>query len=68
MPSTLESALNSEKPAPIPDGLGPHTDPAALRQLLDSWMSGDATEQRETFDALRLSLNEGRPADYRLFP
>jgi len=31
-------------------------------------MQGDEAEQRATFEALRRSLDEGRPAGYKLFP
>jgi len=45
-----------------------HTaDPSALAILFDQWMQGDETEQRETFDALRRSLDQGRPAGSKLF-
>jgi hypothetical protein len=46
----------------------PHSDPAILARLLDEWMQGDETEQRETFEILRRSLDEDRPAAYKLFP
>ena len=46
-----------------PQGL----DPPALAKLLDEWMLGDETEQRETFDCLRRSLDEDRPRGYKLF-
>jgi len=42
--------------------------PSALANLLDEWMHGDETEQRETFEALRRSLDENRPEGYKLFP
>ncbi|MEK7406092.1 MAG: hypothetical protein AAB225_13375 [Acidobacteriota bacterium] len=42
-------------------------DPAALARLLDDWMQGDEAEQRETFEFLRQSLDEDRPAGYKLF-
>ena len=42
-------------------------DPSALTRLLDEWMQGDEAEQRETFEALRRSLDEDRPAGYKLF-
>lgn len=42
-------------------------DPLALASLFDEWMRGDETEQRDTFDALRCSLDEGRRAGYKLF-
>ena len=42
-------------------------DASALARLLDEWMHGDETEQRETFEVLRRSLNEDRPDGYKLF-
>ncbi len=42
-------------------------DPSALARLLNEWMQGDEAEQRETFEALRRSLDEDRPAGYKLF-
>ena len=42
-------------------------DPAALTKLLDEWMQGDETEQRETFEYLRQALDEDRPDGYKLF-
>jgi hypothetical protein len=42
-------------------------DPSRLARLLDEWMHGDETEQRETFEILRLSLDEDRPEGYKLF-
>ena len=42
-------------------------DPTALARLLDEWMRGDETEQRETFEALRRSLDADRPDGYKLF-
>jgi hypothetical protein len=42
-------------------------DPLALAILFDEWMRGDEIEQRETFDALSRSLDEDRPAGYKLF-
>jgi hypothetical protein len=49
-------ALRSSKP-----------DPLALTRLLDEWMRGDETEQRDTFEVLRRSLDEDRPEGYKLF-
>jgi len=46
----------------------PKPEPSALASLLDEWMHGDETEQRETFEALRHSLDENRPEGYKLFP
>jgi hypothetical protein len=45
----------------------PKPDPSALAKLLDEWMQGDETEQQETFEVLRRSLDEGRPDGYKLF-
>jgi hypothetical protein len=42
-------------------------DAPALAKLLDEWMLGDETEQRETFECLRRSLDEDRPKGYKLF-
>ena len=42
-------------------------DPSALARLLDEWMHGDASEQQETFEVLRRSLDEDRPEGYKLF-
>jgi len=41
-------------------------DPYALAKLLDEWILGDETEQRETFEILRRSLDEERPEGYKL--
>jgi hypothetical protein len=43
-------------------------DPEALVKLLDEWMVGDETEQREAFSFLRRALDEQRPDGYKLFP
>jgi hypothetical protein len=42
-------------------------DPSALARLLNEWMHSDETEQQETFDVLRRSLDEDRPEGYKLF-
>jgi hypothetical protein len=42
-------------------------DSGALARLLDEWMRGDEVEQSETFEFLRLALDEDRPAGYKLF-
>ncbi|MBV9490005.1 MAG: hypothetical protein JO069_09815 [Verrucomicrobia bacterium] len=42
-------------------------DPSALLRLFDEWMQGDETEQRETFEVLRHSLDEDRLDGYKLF-
>ena len=54
--------------APRPDSVShSRLEPAALARLLDEWMQGDEVEQRETFEILRHSLDEPRPAGYKLF-
>jgi hypothetical protein len=42
-------------------------DPSALTRLFDEWMNEDESEQRETFEMLRRSLDQGRPAGFKLF-
>jgi len=63
--------LNEREPeqegAPKTQSLPRQTNPVALAKLLDEWMSGDQTEQRETFEFLRNALDEHRPAGYKLF-
>jgi hypothetical protein len=44
------------------------SDPTALARLFDEWMQGDEAEQRETFETLRHSLDEGRRDGHKLFP
>lgn len=45
----------------------PKPDRSALLKLLDEWMQGDETEQQQTFEVLRHSLDEDRPDGYKLF-
>jgi hypothetical protein len=45
----------------------PKPDASALARLLDEWMRGDEMEQKDTFEALRRSLDEDRPEAYKLF-
>jgi hypothetical protein len=45
----------------------PKPDRSALAKLLDEWMQGDESDQRETFEVLRRSLDEDRPDGYKLF-
>jgi hypothetical protein len=40
-------------------------DSSALAKLLDEWMKGEESEQRETFEALSRSLDEDRPDGYK---
>jgi hypothetical protein len=40
---------------------------SALTKLLDEWMQGDQTEQRETFEFLRRALDEDRLEGYKFF-
>jgi len=67
----MQEKNKHDESAPIPrngDSVFPLSkEPSALAALLDEWMQGDATEQRETFDVLRRGLDEGRPAGYKLF-
>jgi hypothetical protein len=45
----------------------PKPDHSALAKLLNEWMQGDETEQQDTFEVLRRSLDEDRPDGYKLF-
>ena len=68
MPGTDSPDLST--PTHVPPSREPgraRLDPAALRRLLGAWMQGDPAEQRETFEFLRRSLDEDRPAGYKLF-
>jgi hypothetical protein len=68
MQDTNKPGLNLPAQIPPPEEpIRPRLDPAALDRLLEGWMQGDATEQRETFEALQRSLDEDRPAGYKLF-
>jgi len=40
----------------------------ALAALLNEWMRDDEAEHRETFEALRRSMDEDRSEGYKLFP
>jgi hypothetical protein len=42
-------------------------DPAYVASVLEEWMRSDPEEQRETFELLKRSLDEGRPEGYKLF-
>ena len=43
-------------------------DLAALTKMIKEWEAGDEQEQKETFECLRKSLNEGRPKGYEVIP
>jgi hypothetical protein len=66
MPDTTKCEPRTRDPEHV-ESARPRTDRAALVRLLDEWMQGDELEQRETFEALRQSLDENRPVGYRLF-
>jgi hypothetical protein len=61
----MPDTTRNEQPCGVPPKRAPlrqhASDPAALTRLFDDWMLGDATEQRETFQTLRQSLDETRP-------
>jgi hypothetical protein len=68
MPNTDKPDPNlSARIPPPPESSRLRKNAAALERLLDGWMRGDATEQRETFEILRRSLDEDRPVGYKLF-
>jgi hypothetical protein len=65
----MQDTNKPDLPTRIPpqESIRPRLDPAALERLLEGWMQGDPREQRETFEVLRRSLDEDRPAGYKLF-
>lgn len=67
----MRDTAKHDQPSQVPRRqeapIGPKPDPCALARLFDEWMQGDATEQQETFEALRRSLDEDRPEGYKLF-
>jgi hypothetical protein len=66
MPDTSKRDRPPQVPAQQ-DRLRPRrADPSALARLFDEWMQGDEAEQKETFEVLRRSLDENRPAGYKL--
>ena len=67
MPDTTRHDQPSRMPRQRKSPLYPKPEPSALARLLDEWMRGDETEQRETFEVLRRSLDEDRPEGYKLF-
>jgi hypothetical protein len=67
MPQTSNSDESFQVPPHQESPCGPKLDPSALAKLLDEWMQGDETEQQETFEVLRRSLDEDRPEGYKLF-
>jgi hypothetical protein len=67
MPETNKRGPQNRIPRQPDFMRAPKPDHSALGDLLNEWMRGDATEQRETFEALRRSLDEDRPDGYKLF-
>jgi hypothetical protein len=65
MPDTAKFDHPSQAPLHRESPSGSKTDPFALAKLLNEWMQGDETEQRETFEALCRSWDEDRPEGYR---
>jgi hypothetical protein len=60
-----ESAPECPVAAP---GLTRTVDPRALSRLLASWMAEEPGDQRQTFEALRIGLDEARGSGRKLFP
>lgn len=67
MPETDKHGSQARTQGQPKVALRPKPDLSALGALLNEWMRGDEAEQRETFEALRLSLDEDRPNGYKLF-
>jgi len=67
MPDTSKRGQPLRAPVQQDRLLPRKADPCALARLFDEWMQGDEAEQRETFEVLGRSLDEDRPAGYKLF-
>jgi hypothetical protein len=67
MPQTTKPDQPFQMPRHQESPRSPKLDPSALAKLLDEWMQGYETEQQETFEVLRRSLDEDRPEGYKLF-
>ncbi len=67
MPETIRNGHQFQMPRHQEFSGSAKPDASALTRLLDEWMHGDEAEQRETFETLRRSLDEDRPAGYKLF-
>ena len=67
MPQTTNPVQSFQVPQHQESPCSPKLDPSALAKLLDEWMQGYETEQQETFEVLRRSLDEDRPEGYKLF-
>jgi hypothetical protein len=68
MPTHVLESVNSAQTAISGDLIERPIDAEGLRELLDGFMMGDGAEQRDTFDFLRLGLDENRPDGCKLFP
>jgi hypothetical protein len=67
MPDTAKHGQPFQMPLHQESPCSSKPDASALARLLDEWMQGDETEQQETFEVLRRSLDEDRPEGYKLF-
>jgi len=67
MPNTNKHGEPSRIPGQRESVYPRKPDPSALAKLLDEWMQGDETDQRETFEVLRRALDEDRSEGYKLF-
>jgi len=67
MPDTTKPDQPFRMPRHRESPIRPRADASNLARLFDEWMQGDETEQRETFESLRRSLDEDRPEGYKLF-
>jgi hypothetical protein len=65
----MENTLQQDEPAPqcVTAVKQVLLNAELLSRLFDEWMQGDETEQRETFETLRQSIDEDRPTGYKLF-
>ena len=64
----MPKATYPQTAEPLLTGSGKPYDPEAVMRVLDSFLAGDATEQRETLDYLKRALDEQRIPESKLFP
>jgi len=67
MPNTNKHGEPCQVPGQREPAYPQKPDPSALAKLLDEWMQGDETDQRETFEFLRRAMDEDRPEGYKFF-
>jgi hypothetical protein len=65
---TKSDTQHAQQPAPAATMQEQMERNQAVIRVLDSFLDGDAEEQRETWEYLKRVLDEDRPSDQKLFP